>query len=92
MAKKSSSSTARRVAIVGGLRTPFVKAGTAFAELSALDLGRLVVQELVQRCDLDGRQEGKRIERRGFGFGEGIGHTHGGAPIQLPGTVRCSIR
>jgi acetyl-CoA acyltransferase len=43
----------RRVAIVRGLRTPFVKAGSAFANLTALDLGRIVVQELVQRSDLD---------------------------------------
>ena len=46
----------RRVAIVGGLRTPFVKAGTAFGELTAMDLGRIVVQELVQRYDLDVNQ------------------------------------
>ncbi len=43
----------RRVAIIGGLRTPFVKANTVFNELTALDLGRIVVQELVQRYDLD---------------------------------------
>ncbi|MBX7115894.1 MAG: acetyl-CoA C-acyltransferase FadI [Myxococcaceae bacterium] len=43
----------RRVAIVRGLRTPFLKVGTDFAELTALDLGRLVVQELVQRADID---------------------------------------
>ncbi len=43
----------RRVAIVRGLRTPFVKAGTRFGELTALDLGRLVVQELVQRSEID---------------------------------------
>jgi acetyl-CoA acyltransferase len=42
----------RRVAIVGGLRTPFVKANTVFNDLTALDLGRIVVQELVQRYDL----------------------------------------
>jgi len=42
-----------RVAIVRGLRTPFVKAGSVFAGLTALDLGRMVVQELVQRTDLD---------------------------------------
>lgn len=42
-----------RVAIVRGLRTPFVKAGTSFAGLSALDLGRMVVQELVQRAEID---------------------------------------
>ncbi|MBL8953488.1 MAG: acetyl-CoA C-acyltransferase FadI [Myxococcaceae bacterium] len=43
----------RRVAVVAGLRTPFVKAGTVFNELSALDLGRIVVSELVQRAELD---------------------------------------
>ena len=32
----------RRVAIVKGLRTPFVKAGTVFGQLTALDLGRVV--------------------------------------------------
>ena len=42
-----------RVAIVRGLRTPFAKAGTALAELTALDLGRAVVQELVERAELD---------------------------------------
>ena len=43
----------RRVAVVKGLRTPFMKAGTAFAELTALDLGKMVVRELVERSDLD---------------------------------------
>ncbi len=43
----------RRVAIVAGLRTPFVKAGSVFGDLSALDLGRIVVSELVQRAELD---------------------------------------
>src|SRR5262249_32048349 len=42
-----------RVAIVRGLRTPFAKAGTVLAELTALDLGRLVVQELLERADMD---------------------------------------
>ena len=46
----------RRVAIVRGLRTPFVKAGTVFAGLTALDLGRMVVQELVQRSELDANE------------------------------------
>lgn len=48
-----SVSVGRRVAIIGGLRTPFVKANTVFNELSALDLGVLVVKELVQRYELD---------------------------------------
>src|SRR3954470_16147463 len=42
----------RRTAIIGGVRTPFVKAGSAFRNQSALDLGKLVVSELVQRCEL----------------------------------------
>lgn len=43
----------RRVAIVDGLRTPFTKRNGAFADLSAIDLGRAVVAELVDRNDLD---------------------------------------
>src|SRR5438270_7844288 len=42
----------RRVAIVAGLRTPFVKAGTSFKDLSALELGKQVVGELVQRAEI----------------------------------------
>src|SRR6267378_92233 len=44
--------TGRRAAIVAGLRTPFVKSGTAFKGLTALDLGRIAVSELVQRSEL----------------------------------------
>lgn len=43
----------RRVAIVEGLRTPFVKAGTSFRNLSTLDLGAIVTNELLLRSDLD---------------------------------------
>jgi acetyl-CoA acyltransferase len=39
-----------RVAIVAGLRTPFVKQGTDYRHLTARHLGQLVVRELVQRC------------------------------------------
>src|SRR5271170_7475323 len=42
-----------RAAIVAGLRTPFVKAGGIFQTLTALDLGRAVVQELVERSGVD---------------------------------------
>ncbi len=42
----------RRVAIVSGLRTPFAKQGTVYQQLTALDLGKLVVTELVQRCSV----------------------------------------
>ncbi len=43
----------KRTAIVKGLRTPFEKAGTLYNRLTALDLGRMVVQELVQRAEID---------------------------------------
>ena len=49
-----SSGTLRRVAIVTGVRTPFSKAGTLFKSLSAIELGRLCVAELMQRTNLNG--------------------------------------
>jgi acetyl-CoA acyltransferase len=42
-----------RVAVIRGLRTPFAKSGTHYGHLSALDLGKLVVTELVQRSGID---------------------------------------
>jgi len=44
----------RRVAIIAGVRTPFARAGTAFKDISAIDLGKRCVAELVQRTNLDG--------------------------------------
>lgn len=43
----------RRVAIVAGLRTPFARAGTVLKAMSAIDLGRAVVAELIQRTGVD---------------------------------------
>ena len=45
----------RRVAIVAGVRTPFARAGTAFKHLSAIELGKLCVSELIQRTDLEAK-------------------------------------
>jgi len=42
-----------RIVIAGGVRTPYVKAGTVFKDLSAVDLGRLVVSELIARTGID---------------------------------------
>ncbi len=42
-----------RVAIVAGLRTPFAKQGTAYRDVSALELGTMVVAELLQRSGVD---------------------------------------
>jgi acetyl-CoA acetyltransferase family protein len=42
----------KRVAIVAGLRTPFSKAWTDFAQIPAQDLGSLVARELLERSNL----------------------------------------
>src|SRR6478672_10544741 len=44
----------RRVAIIAGVRTPFARAGTARKNLSAIELGKRCVAELIQRTNLDG--------------------------------------
>jgi acetyl-CoA acyltransferase len=43
----------RRIAIIAGVRTPFAKAGTTLRALSAIELGKIAVSELVHRTDLD---------------------------------------
>ncbi|MGH7653709.1 MAG: acetyl-CoA C-acyltransferase FadI [Gemmatimonadaceae bacterium] len=47
------SGTGRRVAIIAGVRTPFAKAGTDLRHLSAIDLGKMAVSELVHRSGVD---------------------------------------
>jgi acetyl-CoA acyltransferase len=54
---------ADRAAIVAGLRTPFVKSGTSYKRLTALDLGKAVVAELLERTDINP----KKIDRLVFG-------------------------
>ncbi len=54
MAKNGTNG--RRAAIVAGLRTPFVKAGGDFRDLSAVDLGAAVVNELVARSGVAPRE------------------------------------
>jgi acetyl-CoA acyltransferase len=46
----------RRVAVVAGVRTPFTRAGTLFKSLSAIELGKLCVGELLQRSNLSGKE------------------------------------
>ncbi|NUO39530.1 MAG: acetyl-CoA C-acyltransferase FadI [Gemmatimonadaceae bacterium] len=48
-------SPGRRVAIVAGLRTPFARSGTTLKSLSAIELGKRVVAELIQRSEIDPR-------------------------------------
>ncbi|GIU08429.1 MULTISPECIES: acetyl-CoA C-acyltransferase FadI [unclassified Shewanella] len=45
-----------RIAIVSGLRTPFAKQATAFHGVSALDMGKMVVNELLARSELDPKE------------------------------------
>jgi acetyl-CoA acyltransferase len=42
------------VAIVAGLRTPFARAGTVLKSMSAIELGRACVAELIQRTGIAG--------------------------------------
>jgi acetyl-CoA acyltransferase len=51
--KKLTTSTGERIAIVAGLRTPFAKQATAFHGVPAVDLGKIVVNELLQKHDID---------------------------------------
>lgn len=53
----------RRVAIIGGVRTPFAKAGTVLKDVSAIDLGKLAVRELIHRTGV----EPKSVELLAFG-------------------------
>jgi acetyl-CoA acyltransferase len=43
----------RRVAIVGGCRTPFARAGTVFRDLTAVELAKLATRELLARTEVD---------------------------------------
>ena len=49
-----TGSGGRRVAIIGGCRTPFCKAGTTLRAVSAVDLARHATVELLHRSGLDG--------------------------------------
>ncbi|EGQ7935245.1 acetyl-CoA C-acyltransferase FadI [Vibrio vulnificus] len=52
-----------RVAIVAGLRTPFARQSTEFSQVPAVDLGKMVVSDLLARIDIDP----KLIEQVVFG-------------------------
>jgi acetyl-CoA acyltransferase len=52
MPTNGSLKNARRAAIVAGLRTPFVKSGGDFADLTAVELGAALVNELVARAGI----------------------------------------
>ncbi|MGE0269517.1 MAG: acetyl-CoA C-acyltransferase [Candidatus Omnitrophota bacterium] len=43
----------KKVAVIDGIRTPFIKFQTDFNHLSAQELGRIAVRELIERNDFD---------------------------------------
>ncbi len=45
-----------KTAVVAGIRTPFTRAGTLLRRLSAVELGKVAVRELVARADLPGEE------------------------------------
>ncbi len=52
-----------RIAVISGLRTPFARQATFFKSTSSIDMGRMVVKELLAKTDIDP----KSIERMVFG-------------------------
>jgi len=52
---QSYGSPGRRVAIIAGVRTPFAKSGTTLKNVSAIELGKHCVAELIQRTEIDGK-------------------------------------
>ncbi|MEW6757257.1 MAG: acetyl-CoA C-acyltransferase [Acidobacteriota bacterium] len=53
---KSGRLPGRRVVVVDGCRTPFLRSGTDFLDLSAYDLGRAAVAGLLHRNPIDPKQ------------------------------------
>jgi acetyl-CoA acyltransferase len=56
MATNGTARPGRRAAIVAGLRTPFLKSGGDFKDLSAVDLGSILVNELVARSGVSPKE------------------------------------
>jgi len=52
---QSYGTPGRRVAIIAGVRTPFARSGTTLKGLSAIELGKHCVAELIQRTEMDGK-------------------------------------
>jgi acetyl-CoA acyltransferase len=46
----------RRVAIIEGCRTPFARSGTVFGKMTAVELGKVSVRELIARAELDPKE------------------------------------
>lgn len=53
MSLKLETASGERIAVVAGLRTPFAKQATAFHGVPAVDLGKIVVNELIKKTEID---------------------------------------
>jgi acetyl-CoA acyltransferase len=53
MTIKLQTTKGERIAVVAGLRTPFAKQASAFHGVPAVDLGKMVVNELLNKHDVD---------------------------------------
>ena len=51
--KKSNGVSLRKVCVIDGNRTPFLRSGTEFNALSSYDLGRYAVSGLLQKTGVD---------------------------------------
>jgi acetyl-CoA acyltransferase len=49
----AANSNGTRVAVIAGCRTPFAKASTVYRDLSAVDLARICVRELMERAEAE---------------------------------------
>ena len=47
------TSNGTRVAVIAGCRTPFAKASTVYRDLTAVDLARICVRELMERSEVE---------------------------------------
>lgn len=56
--KNSAEAKSERIAIVAGLRTPFARQSTSYRRHTALDLAKIVVNEIVERSEIDPRDVG----------------------------------
>jgi acetyl-CoA acyltransferase len=52
-AKKTLVTKQDRIAFVSGLRTPFARQSTAYRSVTAIELGKLLVNEMLIRVDID---------------------------------------
>nr|WP_237485501.1 acetyl-CoA C-acyltransferase FadI [Vibrio hippocampi] len=48
-----STKKGERIAVVAGLRTPFARQSTEFSQVPAVDLGKMVVAEMMARTNID---------------------------------------